>query len=173
MRWELPLLLFVAYLLLGKATPRVAPKGSGKELVLSAFESHGWPRDEANAVVRIESGWKPSAIHPTSHAVGLIQFLPSILPGVGWKRGYRAFSRLSAAQQAPYISRFLDRAPRGSGIPGDTYVLTAAPGFVGKPDETVVYDVGTPGWRANPGWRESPELPVTAGGLRRFLLSHL
>lgn len=40
------------------------------------------------------------------NAVGLIQFMPAILPGVGWRQGYQAFRHLDATQQLPYVKNY-------------------------------------------------------------------
>lgn len=40
------------------------------------------------------------------NAVGLIQFMPAILPGCGWHGGYQAFRHLDATQQLPYVKNY-------------------------------------------------------------------
>jgi peptidoglycan hydrolase-like protein with peptidoglycan-binding domain len=59
-------------------------------------------------VMMSESGIRASAENRYSHAVGLIQFMPQTLVGLGWKQGYAAFKQLSAEQQLPYVERYFN-----------------------------------------------------------------
>lgn len=167
-------LLVLGWLLLRArhADAEEVPFAETKRRVLELFGAKGYPPREAEAAIRIESGWRPHAVEPHTHAVGLLQFLPSHLSALGFMGGWQAYARLSSAEQLPYIERFLRRAPRGSGIPGDTYVLMAAPRFVGSPADTIVYPVGSRAWQQNPGWHAKDE-PVTVESLRRVLLSRM
>lgn len=149
------------------------PLAQVRKDLFEVFAARGWPQAEVDRVIRIESGWRPGAVNSETHAVGLTQFLPSYLPRLGFLAGWQTYARLSAAEQIPYIKRWLARSPRGSGIPGDTYVLFAAPKFVGMPGDTIAYPVNSPGWKANPLWREPGDGPVTVAALRKVLLSRM
>lgn len=77
---------------------------------------HGWDPFALLAVMYSESDVNPAAGgHP---AVGLIQFEPFRLPGVGWNDGPDAFLELSAVAQLPYVERYYvqDRLPPGADV---------------------------------------------------------
>lgn len=142
-----------------------------REMVLAEFEKRGWPRDEADAMVSIESGWDPTARNKQGFS-GLIGFGPWFvkrwgLPGPIWQ--------MTAAQQAPLVGRYLDEATGGKRwrYPGDTYMTGAAPAFIGAPDSTVVYPKGGKAWEQNPGWRPPGGGDITAGSIRATLLRRL
>lgn len=152
--------------------PRTATPAE-RNAVLDVFEARGYPRAEANKVVSVESGWRPGAINRardgTILAVGLIQFIPSTLKRLGYQGTPESFARLSATAQLPWIDKFLAGQKRWR-VPGDTYLTLAAPDFVGAPDETIVYDVGTRAWELNPGLRSANNGPITAGSIRAVIL---
>ena len=141
-----------------------------RAVVLREFASRGWPAEEATAAIQIESAWDPSS-HNRIRAGGLVGFLPSVLPKLGWTRGPEAFWQLSATEQAPYIGKYLDLTGKRWGQRGDTYLLLAAPSFVNASDSTVVYARGTKAWEQNPGWRPrgQPGADITAGSIRATL----
>lgn len=56
-----------------------------------------------------ESGCRASAHNPNGHASGLIQFMPDTLLGLGWTNGHEAFRLLSAAEQVPWVERYMRR----------------------------------------------------------------
>ncbi|HLJ57195.1 MAG TPA: transglycosylase SLT domain-containing protein [Chthonomonadaceae bacterium] len=64
------------------------------------------PRDLLAIMMR-ESGVNPAAHNRSSGAVGLIQFLPGTLSDIGWHDGASAFRELDAAEQIPWIEKFL------------------------------------------------------------------
>lgn len=137
-----------------------------KDLILDVFVEHGFPREEADKAIRRESGWNPAALNKASGAAGLIQFMPSTLRGM--KYTGRPFHTLSAAEQMPYIHAYLSRVPRWK-LPGDTYLALAAPAFIGKPDDTVIYPVGSAAWRMNPSLRSADDGPITAASVRKLV----
>lgn len=146
-----------------------------RELVLAEFEKRGWPRDEANAMVSVESGWDPSARNVQGFS-GLIGFAPWLGPGPSsrFKNKWglsKPIWEMSAAEQAPLIGRYLDEfVHRRWRFPGDTYMTGAAPSFVGAPDSQVVYPKGTKAWEQNPGWRPADGGDITAGSIRAAVL---
>lgn len=62
------------------------------------------PYDLAN-LINFESGWNAQAINPRSGASGLIQFMPRTAEGLG--TSVEAIRRMTAAQQMPYVERYL------------------------------------------------------------------
>lgn len=64
------------------------------------------PRDLL-AVMMNESAITPWAHNANGDAVGLIQFMPPILRGLGFLGGWQAFAKLSAAEQLPFVARYL------------------------------------------------------------------
>lgn len=141
-----------------------------RSIVLAEGTRRGWPAEELDAAIAIESGWNPSAHHPATRAGGLIGFMPFILAKLGWTAGPEAFWRLSAAEQAPFVGRYFDLVGVRWTQPGDTYVALAAPKYVGAPDSTEVYPRGSKAWQLNPGWRDPLTGLITAGSIRRVLL---
>lgn len=155
------------------ALPASSPPGaSPKELVLREFSARGWPADEADAMIAIESGWDPSA-HNKQRFGGLIGFNPAFATRhVG---SPEALWALSIREQAPLVGKYLDEAvPAGKRwkYPGDTYLTGAAPAFIGASDWTVVYKRGSKAWEQNPGWRGA-DGEITAGSIRGVLLRKL
>lgn len=142
-----------------------------RELVLAEFEKRGWPRDEANAMVAIESTWRATARNVQKFG-GLIGFSPTLQKK--WNV-FPIWEKLpTAAQQAPYVGRYLDEVvTKKWRVPGDTYMTGAAPSFVGASDSTVVYPKGSKAWEQNPGWRPPDDGDITAGSIRATLLRKL
>ena len=144
-------------------------KQSGRLMVLAEFQKRGWPVDEADAMIAIESGWDPSA-HNEQRFGGLIGFNPSFAKKHAGSP--EALWRMSIAEQAPLVGKYLDEAvPRGKKwkYPGDTYMTGAAPAYIGAPDYQVVYKRGSKAWKQNPGWRGA-DGEITAGSIRAVVL---
>lgn len=142
---------------------------ASRAAILDAWEARGYPRDEASRAVAAESGWHAGALNCQEGrgvAGGLVQMIAGVLRHFGFNGTPAQFASLSAAEQVPYIVKMIARYPRWQ-VPGDAHLALAAPAFVGAPDETVVYDVGTAAWEQNPGLRDGPDGPITAGSIRR------
>lgn len=154
-----------------KPDPNRTASADERELVLAEFEKRGWPRDEANAMVGIESGWDATARNVQGFG-GLIGFSPGLQKK--WNV-HPVWEKLpTAALQAPYVGRYLDEVvSKKWRYPGDTYMTGAAPSYVGAPDSTVVYAKGTKAWEQNPGWRPADQGDITAGSIRATLLRRL
>jgi len=122
----------------------------------------------------VESGGNAAAVNSRSGATGLIQFMPSIAKGLGTST--EELKKMSPTQQIQYaIKYYKDRGMNAQHDAEDYYVVTAAgatkdgkPVFVGKPDDTVVYEKGSPGWRDNPLWRSADDGDVTVGSLKAY-----
>lgn len=142
---------------------------SERAVVLAEGTRRGWPAEELDAAIAIESAWNPGAMHPVTRAGGLIGFMPFVLRQLGWKESPEAFFRLSAREQAPWVGRYFDLTGTRWRVPGDTYLALAAPRYVGAPDATTVYPRGSKAWQLNPGWRDALTGEITAGSIRRVL----
>lgn len=145
---------------------------ASKAAVLDSFHARGFPREEADAAIALESGWKPHTL-ASNGAAGLVQMMPATLRMLRWSGSPSDFARLSAMEQATWIGRFVARvvaSGRKWSKPGDTYVMLAGPAFIGAPDETVMYRIGSPAWKQNPTLRSDHDGDITAGSVRGALL---
>ncbi len=153
-----------------------------RNVVLKAFEDRGFPRDEANALIWLESGWKPHALNSLGYA-GLNQMGADTLRALGFQGTTEDYADLSAAEQAPWIARLV-RSWGPWQVPGDTYLANFWPAALGGPDHLLIAREGTKVWKANPGLREGatwertprgPILrpgkgPITAGSVRAVMI---
>lgn len=86
------------------------------------------------------------------NAVGVIQFMPATLRGLGWNRGHEAFKHLSFTQQLPYVVAYYtpwqkDGAPWDSA--GRLYQATFLPATLRKlkaPSDVLAARHGFLGW---------------------------
>lgn len=148
------------------------PLAAEKEIVLAEGERRGWPRQELDACIAIESGWNPHAYNRQSNAGGLIGFMPQVLKRLGWTGTPEAFRAQSIAEQAPWVGKYFDQdlmRARPWKVPGDTYMALAAPAYTGAPDATIVYPRGSKAWEWNQGW-VGPDGEITAGSIRAVCL---
>lgn len=67
-----------------------------------------------------ESSVRANAHNPHGDAVGLIQFMPATLLGLGWTRGWQAFSQLPADEQVSYVERYFRPWAHRMGIGGQS-----------------------------------------------------
>lgn len=103
-------------------------------------------------------------------ASGTMQIMPENLRAMGIEP--EDFKKLSPEEQMPYNVRYL----KGNGITKDSsaqdYALAvAAPAFIGKPADTVVYpksDDPKSAWGQNPGWRPAGGGDITVGSILKF-----
>lgn len=149
-------------------TAQTTPAGSDfeDELMVQAADA-GLDERAVRGVIHAESGGDPAAHNP-SGATGLIQFMPSIAKAMGTST--EEIGKMTAAQQVPLVIKYLkDRNIDEHSSQGDMYIAVAAGGgFVGKPDSTVVYKQGSPGWEQNPAWRPKDGGDITIADLKRF-----
>ena len=75
-------------------------------------------------------GVRPKAHNPNGNAVGLIQFMPDTLNGLGWTKGWQEFLHLDAVQQIPFVERYY--RPYASNCTSDAlcYVATFLPALL-------------------------------------------
>lgn len=154
------------------------------ETVLAAVEAtgKGYPRDEVYSVIMIESGWKPHnyfhspKVKPENAAGGLIGFMPFVLKSLGWTGTAIEFRAQSTAEQAPWVAEYFARTG-GWKYPGDTYVATAAAGYVGRAPDVVVYtdnpNKENDAWDLNKVWDIDKDKRITVGELRQVLLTRM
>lgn len=160
-----------------RMSSNVSPES--KRRILAALAALGWPEREVDALIQFESGWNSAAKNVMSNASGLIQFMPATLKSLGFHPELEATARakamqaLSADEQLPWIVRYFQQMGKQWKVPGDAYLVVAAPAYVGAPDHTVIYAIGSRAWVQNPAWRDGPTGPVTAGSIRRIILNRL
>jgi soluble lytic murein transglycosylase-like protein len=142
----------------------LASDPGGVRKVLDVSVDLGIDTKELAHVIEIESGWRPDALNPSTRATGLLQFMPSTAAAMGTT--VDALARMTRAEQATYVRRYLAPYARRIRRAGDVYVAVAGPAGLGQPDAAILYDVGSPGWTANPGWRTPGDGPVTVGRIR-------
>lgn len=154
------------------------------ETVLAAVEAtgKGHPRDEVYSTIMIESGWKPhnyyhsKLVKPENAAGGLIGFMPFTLKNLGWKGTATEFRALSTAEQAPWVAKYFAGLPAWK-YPGDTYVATAAGGYVGRSGATTVYkndpNKQNDAWDLNKVWDINKDEVITVEELRQVLLTRM
>ncbi len=127
------------------------------------------------AVMRFESGLKPDAVNPSSHAVGLIQFLPKTaadllgLPTALPDRNRVAvetFASMSRDEQLDYVEAYLDRALGGRGASNlrDAYMAVFYPSVVGKGDGYVLGQADGDSAFSRAVFRQNAALDVNGDG---------
>lgn len=111
------------------------------------------------------------------NASGLIQFMPFILPGVGWfkkdennRPDHAAFRRLSATEQLPFVQRYYAPYVGHLGSVGGLYVATFLPALVkyaGDPSYVLTAKNGRLGWAYGPNaaFDTNRDLQITVGEL--------
>lgn len=131
------------------------------------------------SVMYSESGCKASAWNDNPknlppekryNASGLIQFMPFILPNVGWTHGHAAFRQLTATEQLPYVQRYYMRHKGHLGTIGGLYVATFLPALVknaGDPSFVLTAKNGVLGWAYGPNaaFDANHDLQITVGEL--------
>jgi len=161
---------------LPRAPCGIAGPTASKEIrdqIIAAGVKKGYPAADVNKAVSRESGWHASALncqgadkHPV--AGGLMGFLDSVAKHLGFDGTIDQFAALTAEQQLPYCLKFIAGMPSSTlHLPGDFGLALFTPAYVNKPDEYVIYEVGTQGWEQNPGLRTPGNGPITAGSVRK------
>jgi hypothetical protein len=162
-----------------------APRGgAGEEEATAGAEQDGEFEDEvrvqaaeagfdADAILRLtgrESGNDARATNSMSGATGIIQFLDDdIAKSVGTTM--EDLKGMSRIEQLPYaMEYFRSRGVTEDSPPEDYAMAVAAPGYIGKPEDTVItqYAEGTKEWKQNPGWRPKGGGPITVGSVLAF-----
>ncbi len=115
------------------------------------------------AVMSLESGFNPAAVNAHGGATGLIQFMPATAVLVGTTTP--ALRAMTAIQQLPYVEAFYEKAGRAihPETPGDYYMATFLPAYVGKPADFVIAERGMPVYEQNPGLDADKDGTLTVG----------
>jgi len=135
------------------------------------------------AVMRFESGLRPDAVNPSSHAVGLIQLLPrnaADLLGLPMTpdreaRAVQAFASMTADEQLDYVEAYFTRVLDGHGAANlrDAYMAVFYPAAVGQGDGYVIARAdgesafGRAVYRQNAGLDANGDGVITAGEAAR------
>lgn len=123
--------------------------GSFEQRVSALAERLRIRPDDLLAVMRFESGLRPDAINPATHAVGLIQFLPRTAADLlglpaglpdRERRAVEALAAMTADEQLDYVEAYFERLLGGRGTDGlrDTYMAVLYPTAVGRGDAYVI-----------------------------------
>lgn len=144
-----------------------------RQAIQEHADEAGYSADALARIIRFESGGKPWIRNATSGATGLIQFMPKTFASLKKPPGYENIRfedlpHLTADEQMPLVIQYL----RQAGLPpnadaGEMYLAVAAPGFLGKPDDRVVYPKGSKAWEQNRAWRPADGGDITVGDIRR------
>jgi transglycosylase-like protein with SLT domain len=152
-----------------------SPAGSFDERVAAVAERVGVRKDDLLAIMRFESGLRPDALNPASHAVGLIQFLPRTaadllgLPSTrdGEALAVQTFHAMSADEQLDYVEAYFERVLGGRGAPTlrDAYMAVLYPAAVGRGDAFVVARSDAESASARAVYAQNARLDADADGV--------
>lgn len=125
--------------------------------------------EKLGRVIGKESGGDATATS-VAGASGTMQIMPDNLRAMGIEP--EEFKKLSPEEQMPYNIRYLkERGITKDSSAEDYAMAVAAPSFIGKPADTVVYpksdDPESP-WAQNPGWRPAGGGDITVGSILKF-----
>ncbi len=141
----------------------------------SAADENGVDAEKIRPLMRKESGGDPAAANPQSSARGMIQMIDSVAKGYTNPRTGQKFkdsdelAELSAVEQAPIVAQYFKDKGVTKDSPAEDYALAvAAPGFIGKPRETVVYPKDSDAWKVNAPWRPAGGGDITVGSILDF-----
>lgn len=150
----------------GQYDPEPASGDFDIELESQAMENDLDP-DKIKRIIGPESGGRANARNKDSGATGLIQFLPSIAERLGTST--EELAKMSSAEQLPFVMRYFSERGVTSDSPAEDYAMAvAAPNFIGKAPETVVYPKGSKAWEQNPAWRPQGGGDITVGSIQAY-----
>lgn len=90
-------------------------------------ERHGWNANAIYSVIMSESGGKPTAKNKRGGAVGLLQFMPATLRGMGLTSA--DVLAMNASDQLALVERWFVGSPlRKNASPGEYYAVVFLPG---------------------------------------------
>lgn len=119
------------------------------------------------AVIGPESGGRGDAVNAQSGATGILQFMPAVAKGLG--TSVEELAKMPPAEQLPYAIQYLkERGIDEDSRPEDYAMAVAAPNFIGKSDDTVVYPKGSKAWEQNAPWRPKDGGDITVGSILAF-----
>ncbi len=165
------------------SAPVAPPDGTFEQRVAAVARRLHMNAGDLMAVMRFESGLRPDAVNPTSHAVGLIQLLPqhaADLLGLPMTpdrnaRAVEAFSAMTADEQLDYVEAYFEKVlgGRGAGNLRDAYMAVFYPAAVGHGDGYVIASedgesaFGRAVYRQNAGLDVNGDGVITAGEAAR------
>lgn len=131
------------------------------------------------AVMKQESGVNPQAVNPHSNARGLIQFMPDTARRLGTT--VDDIYKMDGVQQLDYVYKFYKMTGVGDGSPGDLYMATFMPKFIGYPDDFVLGQLGggkVPGtnlssdlvYKQNKGLDRNKDGTITVGDVKKSVM---
>lgn len=117
--------------------------------------------DYLSAVMSLESGFRPDAVNPYSGATGLIQFMPATAKGLGTT--VESLRQMSAEDQLYYVQQYYRPFTGRLRNPGDAYMATFMPVYVGRTESTVLFTEGQTGYTQNRGLDRNKDGVITVG----------
>lgn len=131
---------------------------------------HDLDPDKVRGLIGPESGGKANARNKDSGATGLIQFLPSVAKELGTST--EELAGMTPSEQLPFVMKYLSDWGINSKSSRDDYAMAvAAPGFIGKSPDTVVYPKSSDpksAWAQNPAWRPADGGDITVGSIQAY-----
>ncbi len=140
----------------------------GFAAALSAVaDSLGLDPSYIGAVMSNESGFHPDAVNKDTNATGLIQFMPDTAKLLGTT--VQALRSMTAVEQLDYVRAFYAKTGRAihRDVPGDYYMATFLPAFVGKPPGFVLARKGQPIYDQNKGLDADGDGTLTVGDVTK------
>lgn len=115
-----------------------------KKALKDLQQEFGWTDDQLDyliACMAFESNLNPKAVNKYSGAVGLIQFMPSICKAYGTTT-MEMLGR-SFVGQIPYVKKHFQPYYKRTKTLSDMYMAIFMPSFIGKSEESVIFDKTT------------------------------
>ena len=118
--------------------------------------------EDIMTVIGIETAgtFDPAIKNPKGSATGFIQFIDSTAKGLGTTP--RDLAKMSPADQLQFVGKYFENKKANIDGVGDLYLAVAAPAFLGRADDTIVYKEGSQAWLDNAGWRDKDGLITVA-----------
>jgi len=139
-----------------------------EKAVRAESEHYGFNPDYVIKVLGGESGFKGTAANDHSSARGLGQFTDETARSYGFKDADE-FGALPVTEQIPYVMDYIDKKGLTAKSRPEDYALAfAAPAFIGKPGNTVVYKKDSEQWKANAPWRPADGGDITVDSIAAF-----
>lgn len=118
-------------------------------------------------IIGAESGGRGDARNAQSGATGILQFMPSIAKSLGTST--EALAKMTPSEQLPFAIKYFKERGIDADSPAEDYAMAvAAPNFIGKPKDTVVYPKGSKAWEQNAPWRPADGGDITVGSIQAF-----
>lgn len=120
--------------------------------------------DHLAALIQHESGWNPKAENPASHAVGLIQFMPSTAKGLATT--VDALRAMTTLEQLAYVEKYFEHVCPHGCAPRDIAMAGFLPSRIGHPDSEVAFERGTVGYTQNAALDRDKDGRILLGEVR-------